>query len=88
MNVAMTVALVVVVNMAAVRLRSREPNLPRPFRIPLYPLPAIAAVALNLALLAALIVDDPIHSLEGFAFLAVIGAVYAAVHRSVARAPR
>jgi APA family basic amino acid/polyamine antiporter len=86
-NVAMTVALVVVVNLAAVRLRSREPNLPRPFRIPVYPLPAIAAVGLNLALLAALVVEDPMHSLGGFAFLAVIGAVYAALHRSVERAP-
>jgi APA family basic amino acid/polyamine antiporter len=83
----MTVALVVVVNLAAVRLRSREPNLPRPFRIPVYPLPAIAAVGLNLALLAALVVEDPMHSLGGFAFLAVIGAVYAALHRSVERAP-
>jgi len=86
-NVAMTVALVVVVNMAAVRLRSTEPNLPRPFRIPIYPLPAIAAVGLNLALLVALVVGDPVHSLGGFAFLAVIGAVYAAVHRRVERAP-
>ena len=86
-NVAMTVALVVVVNMAAVRLRSTEPNLPRPFRMPVYPLPAIAAVGLNLALLAALVVEDPVHSLGGFAFLAVIGAVYAAVHRRVERAP-
>ena len=86
-NVAMTVALVVVVNMAAVRLRSREPNLPRPFRMPVYPLPAIAAVGLNLALLAALVVEDPVHSLGGFAFLAVIGAVYTALHRRVERAP-
>jgi APA family basic amino acid/polyamine antiporter len=86
-NVAMTVALVVVVNMAAVRLRSREPNLPRPFRIPIYPLPAIAAIGLNLALLVALVVEDPMHSLGGFAFLAVIGAVYAAIHRRVERAP-
>ena len=86
-NVAMTVALVVVVNMAAVRLRSTEPNLPRPFRMPVYPLPAIAAVGLNLALLAALVVEDSMHSLGGFAFLAVIGAVYAALHRRVERAP-
>ena len=88
MNVAMTVALVVVVNLAAIRLRSREPNLLRPFRIPFYPVPAIAAVALNLALLGALIFDDPMHSIGGFAFLAVIGVVYAARHRSVERAPR
>jgi APA family basic amino acid/polyamine antiporter len=80
MNVAMTVALVVVVNVAAVRLRSTEPELPRPFRIPFYPLPAIAAVGLNLALLAALVFEDPVRSLGGFAFLAVVGAIYATVH--------
>jgi APA family basic amino acid/polyamine antiporter len=84
-NVAMTVSLVVVVNMAAVQLRRSEPNLARPFRIPIYPLPVIAAVALNLALLAGLVVDDPTHSLAGFAFLAVIGAGYAAAHRRVER---
>lgn len=81
MNVAMTVALVVVVNLAAARLRSTEPDLPRPFRIPFYPLPVLAAVGLNLALLAALVFEDPVHSLGGFAFLAVVGAIYAAVHR-------
>ena len=85
MNVAMTVALVVVVNLAAILLRSAEPGLPRPFRIPLYPLPAIAAVGLNLALLAALVLEDPVHSLGGFAFLAVVGAIYATVHRSRGR---
>jgi APA family basic amino acid/polyamine antiporter len=81
MNVAMTVALVVVVNLAAIRLRSTEPDLRRPFRIPFYPLPAIAAIGVNLALLAALVFEDPVHSLGGFAFLAVVGAVYAIVRR-------
>ena len=85
MNVAMTVALVVVVNIAAVRLRRTEPDLPRPFRIPLFPLPAIAAVGLNLALLVALVFEDPVHSLGGFAFLAVVGTIYATVHRIRAR---
>ena len=83
MNVAMTVALVIVVNLAAIRLRRTEPDMSRPFRIPLYPIPPIAAVGLNVALLAALIVEDPVHSLGGFAFLAVVGAVYATVHRQV-----
>jgi amino acid transporter len=82
MNVAMTVALVVVVNLAAVRLRSTEPDLPRPFQIPFYPLSSIAAIGLNLALLAALVFEDPVHSLGGFAFLAVVGVVYAIAHRT------
>jgi basic amino acid/polyamine antiporter, APA family len=81
MNVAMTVALVVVVNLAAMRLRSTEPDLGRPFRIPFYPLPAIVAVGLNLVMLAALVFEDPTHSLGGVAFLAVVGAIYAIVRR-------
>jgi len=81
MNVAMTVALVVVVNVAAIRLRRTEPDLPRPFRIPFYPLPAVAAAGLNLALLAALVFEDPMHSLGGLALLAIIGAIYATINR-------
>lgn len=87
MNVAMTVALVVVVNSAAIRLRRTDPDLPRPFRIPFYPLPAIAAIGLNLALLAALVFEDPVHGLGGFAFLAIIGVVYAIFHRAGRQAP-
>lgn len=81
MSVGLTVALVIVVNLAAIRLRRTEPNLERPFRIPLYPLPVIAAVALNLAMLAGLIVDDALHTLGGFVLLGVVGAVYAILPR-------
>jgi len=81
MSVGMTVALVLLVNTAAIRLRTTEPNLPRPFRIPFYPLPPIAAIALNLALFAALVYEDPVHSLEGFALLGVVGVAYAIFRR-------
>lgn len=76
MNVALNVALVAAVNVAAIRLRGSEPNLRRSFRIPLYPIPVILAVLINVGLLVALIMDDPLHSLEGFAFLAAIGVAY------------
>jgi APA family basic amino acid/polyamine antiporter len=79
MNVALTVSLVVAVNLAAMRLRRREPDLVRPFRIPLYPLPVIVAVAINLSLLAAMILEDPLHSLAGLAVLCVIGMVYSLI---------
>lgn len=79
MNVALVQALVVAVNIAAVRLRHKEPELKRSFRISLYPLPVIIAVVVNLALLAALIYEDPLHSLEGFVLLAIIGTGYAVV---------
>jgi APA family basic amino acid/polyamine antiporter len=77
MNVALNQALVIAVNVAAMRLRQKEPGLARSFRIPVYPLPVILAVVINLALLAALIYEDPLHSLEGFALLAIIGTGYA-----------
>ena len=70
---ALTVAMVICVNAAAARLRRLEPELARPFRIPLYPLPIVLAVLINLALLAALVLEDPLHSLEGFGFLLVVG---------------
>jgi APA family basic amino acid/polyamine antiporter len=75
-QVAINVALIVTVNSAAIRLRRKEPELSRPFRIPWFPLPPLLAIAVNLALLAALIFEDALHSLEGFAILAVIGALY------------
>jgi APA family basic amino acid/polyamine antiporter len=40
----------VVVNASAIRLRREKPNLRRPFEMPLYPLPPLAGIALNLLL--------------------------------------
>lgn len=51
--------------LAAIWLRQRESALARPWRMPLYPLPAIVALLVNLALLVAFVVEDPIHSLWG-----------------------
>jgi APA family basic amino acid/polyamine antiporter len=65
-----------VVDLAAVRMRMREPELERPFRMPLYPLPALVAGTINAAILAAVYWEDPINSSIGFAGLLAIGAVY------------
>jgi APA family basic amino acid/polyamine antiporter len=67
-----------VVDAAAIRLRLREPGLKRPFRMPLYPLPALAAGTINAALLLAVFWEDPLNSSIGFAALLAIGAVYLA----------
>jgi APA family basic amino acid/polyamine antiporter len=40
------------------RLRRAEPQLPRPWRMPLYPLPAIVSLILNAALLAVFLAGD------------------------------
>jgi APA family basic amino acid/polyamine antiporter len=65
-----------IVDLAAIRLRLREPDLARPFRMPLYPLPALLAAAINAALLVAMVWEDPLDSSIGFAALLAIGAVY------------
>jgi len=86
MNVAVSAALVAIVNLAAIRLRRVEPELARPFQIPLFPLPPVIAIILNLALVGTLFFEDPAHSFEGFVLLAAIGAVYAALSRIRVRA--
>ncbi len=74
-NVVNNIIVLILVNLAAWRLRRIEPDLPRPFRIPLFPLPLILALGLNIVLLTALIYEDPIHSLQGFVVLAGLAAL-------------
>ena len=81
MNVAIGVGVVIVVNLSAIRLRRIEPDLPRPFRVPLYPIPIIIAVAVNLALLVALVIEDPVNSIAGFAIVGTLGLGYWLVPR-------
>ena len=76
MNIAVGVVIVIAVNLSAMRLRRSEPDLKRPFRIPWFPLPPLIAIALNAALLAAMIYEDPMHSLAGLCALSVIALVY------------
>lgn len=64
---------------AVIQLRLREPELPRPFRIPFYPWPILVTIALYGALAAALIYEDPWHTLLGLSALAAIGGIYAIV---------
>jgi APA family basic amino acid/polyamine antiporter len=46
------------VNLAAIRMRTKEPDLPRPFRMPLFPLPSLIALAINLSLAIAFLASD------------------------------
>ena len=43
---------------AVFRLRRTEPDLPRPWKMPLFPLPALLSMALNAALLLLFLVSD------------------------------
>ena len=86
MNTAVAIILVIAVNLAAIQLRRGEPDLPRPFRMPWFPLPPLLAIALNAALLAALVYEDPMHSLAGLVALVCIAVVYVAIGRGRQRA--
>jgi APA family basic amino acid/polyamine antiporter len=63
-------------DISAIRMRYREPALPRPYRMPLFPLPAVLGFVLNAALLAMLFYEDLFNSSLGLGAVAVIGIVY------------
>jgi amino acid transporter len=63
----------IIVNVALVRLRSQQPDLQRPFEVPLYPLPPILGIVCNL-LLGLFI--DPFTWALAIAWLALGGGVY------------
>ncbi|KLE33815.1 APC family permease [Aurantiacibacter luteus] len=83
-SLAQTVWLVVfiLVNAAVIALRRREPDLPRPFRVPLYPVSIWAAQLVLVALLVIFIAQDPWYSLAGFVLSAALWAGYLLLARA------
>jgi APA family basic amino acid/polyamine antiporter len=64
------------VSASAIALRRREPDMPRPYRMPLFaPLIGIGLVA-NVVLLAALIIEDPFYGLSGFVLVGLMWGGY------------
>jgi APA family basic amino acid/polyamine antiporter len=61
---------------AAMRLRKAEPDLPRPWKMPLYPFPAILSLVLNIALLAVFLVSDWKTGIWSAVLLAVAWPLY------------
>ena len=74
-----------VIDLAAIRLRRTEPGLERPFRMPLYPLPALIGALMNTLLITAMVYEDPVHSLLGMVAVSAIGVVYG-IRGHIARA--
>ena len=81
-NVALGFLVNTAVCLAAFQLRRVESELPRPWRMPAYPWPVIVAVAVNMALLIAMIAEDTFHSLAGIFAAILIGVGYRLFHRS------
>lgn len=76
-TVALSLAMAVSMNLSAIVMRSKEPGLRRPFKMPLYPLPSVVGMLVNLALLVGILVTDPWHSAIGIAAAALLGIAYA-----------
>lgn len=60
----------ILVTLSAIVLRRKEPDLLRPFRIPAFPAVIGLVLAINLALMAVFVVQDPWNALIGFAIVA------------------
>lgn len=76
-TVPMTAALIGFIDFGAIVMRRKEPDLPRPFKMPLYPLPAILGILLNGGLVTAMLIADPWHAAIGIGAAIVLGTGYA-----------
>lgn len=77
----------VVVIASCIALRTKEPDLNRPFRVPLYPFTAWLALLINLVLLAVFVFQDPFYSLLGIVLVAAISVPYFALKGRPNRVP-
>jgi APA family basic amino acid/polyamine antiporter len=68
-----TIGITTVCNLAAIRMRFAEPELARPFKMPLFPLPAVFAFCVNTALVGAIFYEDPFDSSLGVVLVIAIG---------------
>ena len=74
-STALYAAMLLSVNLAAVVLRRREPDLARPYRMPFFPLPALIAAAGTAALLTAFTFDDPSAAAARFGLMLAMTAL-------------
>jgi APA family basic amino acid/polyamine antiporter len=71
-SVALFAAMGVVVNFAVIAMRRSHPRMERPWKMPFYPLPAIFAGLINLALLVAFAIEDPVVTAQAFILLGAL----------------
>ncbi len=57
-------------------LRRKEPELKRPYLVPLYPWSIILALLINVALFVVFFLQDPYYSILGFVIVAVLSGIY------------
>ncbi len=76
---------VVAVLLSAVQLRRRHPDMPRPYRMPWYPVTITLALIANVALLVAFVYDDPFNALIGLGIDFALMLVWLVIERSRGR---
>ena len=75
------VVLYILSTASLIKLRSTAPDMPRPFRVPLYPLTPYLALAIGIVCLIALVVYNPIIAAIFFGFLGLSFGVFKMVGR-------
>lgn len=68
-----TIGVPAMMDLAAIRLRFSEPGLQRPFRMPLFPAPAVIGFTVNALLVGAIFYDDPFDSSIGVGLVVAVG---------------
>jgi basic amino acid/polyamine antiporter, APA family len=71
---------------AAIRLRIAEPALERPYRMPLFPVPAVLGLTIDILLMTAFVLEDPENSLWSVLLLIAVLPIYW-IRRTLARLP-
>ena len=71
---------VILVTLAAIALRRREPDLPRPFRVPWFGPVVALSLLVNAALLAAFVAEEPWGGALGFGLLVLCTAISLGLH--------
>jgi APA family basic amino acid/polyamine antiporter len=71
-SLSLVTAMSVCINAAAIAMRMKEPELHRPYLMPLFPAPAVFALTVNMMLLAAFVYEDPRTSVLAFLLLGTV----------------
>ncbi len=71
-STAMQQGIYILVTLSAIWLRHREPNLPRPFQIPAFPVLIGLVLAINAALMAVFFVQDWWNTMLGFIIVTIL----------------
>jgi amino acid transporter len=85
--VAINQANLIAVSVSAIALRRREPDMARPYRMPLFPLMIGLGLLVNTVLLVIIVIEDPIYGLSGFALVGLFWGGYLIFARGIEAAP-